>query len=96
MAVLRLGRFGTGLVGTREMLTSHAALAAAVSPAKSTRPDTRRPSMRDRLRPVPGEDVTNACGGRDVHRRVWPAPPPPQPRHGTGRAPTARRGGEQA
>ena len=33
MAVLRLGRFRTGPVGTREMLTSHAALAAAVEDA---------------------------------------------------------------
>jgi hypothetical protein len=33
MAVLRLARFSTGPVGTREMLTSHAALAAAVEDA---------------------------------------------------------------
>lgn len=33
MAVLRLGRFRTGPAGTGEMLTSHAALAAAVEAA---------------------------------------------------------------
>ena len=40
--------------------------------------------MRDRTRPVPGKDAADPCGGRHAHRRAWPAPPPPQPRHGIG------------
>ena len=144
MAVLRLGRVSTGPVGTGEMLTRHAALAAAVEdafarltdmqlakagdqrragvwrwdslasgqaalparpasrrtapcsrPPKASRPDTRRSSMRDRTRPVHGMNVADPCGRRHTRRRARPAPPSPQPRHGIGRAPAARRGGEQ-
>ena len=144
MAVLRPGRFGTGPVGTGELLTSHAVLAAAVEgafpmliemplatpatrggpvygagthspacrrrgqpaasrgpgprsrPPKASRLDTRRSSMHDRTRPGHGKDVADPCGGRHAHRRAWPAPPSAQLRHGIGRAPAARRGGEQA
>jgi hypothetical protein len=81
MAVLRLGRFGTGPVGTGEMLTSHAALADACR------------SMRDRTRPVHGKDVADPCGGRHSRRLAWPPPPSQQPRHGIGREPAARRAG---
>jgi hypothetical protein len=65
-------------------------------PPKASRPDTRRPSMRERTPPVPGKDATAPCGGRHAPRRAWPAPPPPQPRHRIGRTTAARRGGEQA
>jgi hypothetical protein len=41
MAVLRLGRFRAGPVGTGEMLTSHAALAAAVEDASPGLIDTQ-------------------------------------------------------
>jgi hypothetical protein len=83
MAALRLGRFRTGPVGTGELLTGHAA-------------DTRRSSMRDRIRPASGKDGADPCGGRHARRRAWPAPPSAQPRHGIGRASAAGRGGEQA
>ena len=141
MAVLRLGRFKAGPADTGDMLTRHAAPAAAVEdafpgliemqpatrggpvynagahspacrrrcrrpasrgpgrcsrPPKASRPDTRRSSMRDRARPVHGEDVADPCGGCHARRRAWPAPPSPQPRRGIGRASAARRGGEQA
>ena len=65
-------------------------------PPKASRPDTRRSSMHDRTRPGHGKDVADPCGGRHAHRRAWPAPPSAQLRHGIGRAPAARRGGEQA
>ena len=65
-------------------------------PPKASRPDTRRPSMRERTPPVPGKDATAPCGGRHAPRRAWPAPPPPQPRHRIGRTTAASRGGEQA
>jgi hypothetical protein len=140
MAVLRLGHFRAGPADTGDMLTRHAAPAAAVEdafpgliemrpatrggpvydggthspacrlrcrrpasrgpgprscPPKSTRPDTRR-SMRDRVRPVHGKDMADPCGGRHARHWSWPARPSPQPRHGIGRAPAARREGEQA
>ena len=87
----------------REMLTSHATLGAAVedafpgltgmqlAPAQGIA--TRTSSMRDRTRPVHGKDMADPCGGGHARQRAWPAPPP---RHGSGRALAARRGGEQA
>ncbi len=51
--------------------------------------------MRDRTRLVHGKDAAESCGGRDPRRLAWPAPPPPQLRHGIGQAVAATRGGEQ-
>jgi hypothetical protein len=54
MAVLRLGRFRTGPAGTGEMLTSRAALAAAVEDAF--------PGLIDMQLAKAGDQGVNRCG----------------------------------
>jgi hypothetical protein len=83
MAVLRLDRFTTGLAGTAELLTQHAAAKEAF------------PGLIE-VQPVPGREAADPCGGRDPRRRAWPAPPLRQLRRGAGRAMADRRGDEQA
>ncbi len=83
MAVLRLGRFRAGPVGTGEMLTSHAALAAAVEDAFPGLIDMQLAKAGDR-RWTSGwrwdslASVQAALSARPASRRPGPLSRPPK------------------